>query len=191
MEELKRWQKAVNLVSQATLEDVGERHVDDSLQLAELEPQARSWLDLGSGGGLPGLIIAAAQPAARVDLVESDGRKCAFLRSTAHLMGVAVDVHETRIETFRPPPTSAPAVITARGLASLARLLAYAQPLLVPETICLFPKGRGYVEELTAARESWTFTADIVESRTDMNARIVRIAGLRPASTDQGGFGAR
>lgn len=181
VEELRRWQRAINLVSPATLDAVWERHVDDCLQLADLHPQARSWVDLGSGAGLPGLIIAAVDPANQVVLVESDKRKCAFLRSTAARMGVTAEVREQRIEAV-PRPDPPPDIVTARGLASLSRLFAYAQPLLGPTTVCVFPKGRRYEEELTEARESWSFVAEAVESRTDRDARIIRVTGLRPST---------
>lgn len=177
--ELRRWQRALNLVSARTLPDVWERHVADCLQLVDVERQAETWIDLGSGGGLPGLIIAAMDRTPHVTLVESDSRKCAFLRSTARLMGVRVQVIESRIEDVGTKDIELHAdVVTARALAPLTTLIRYAQPFLSQGAIGLFPKGRAFAAELTDARESWTFTADVMASQTDREGRILRITGL-------------
>ncbi len=177
MAELRRWQPTLNLVSPASLPHLWDRHIADCLQLADLAPSCDDWVDLGSGAGLPGLIIAASDRAPRVTLVESDGRKCAFLRQTAQRMGLLVCVLEGRIESVCQGVVEA-SVVTARGLAPLKRLLAYAQPLLGRGTICLFPKGKTYDVELTEARECWTFSVDIIPSRTDSEGRILRISEL-------------
>jgi 16S rRNA (guanine527-N7)-methyltransferase len=172
--ELTRWQRALNLVANSTMADLWTRHIADSLQLISREPDAGSWLDLGSGAGLPGLVIAA-ETTRRVTLVESDSRKCAFIRSAAHAMGVSVEIRNGRIETVLPTLPGPFDVVTARGLAPLDKLLAYARPQLSSGAIGLFPKGRGYQAELTAAQLCWTFTADILDSRTDSGGRILRI----------------
>lgn len=176
--ELRRWQPVLNLVSARTLPDVWQRHVADCLQLLSLETEAERWLDLGSGAGLPGLIVAAAEPARTVTLIESDSRKCAFLRSTARLMGVEVRVVEGRIEEVLGRGDLDADVVTARGLAALPALLDYAQPILRRGAVGLFPKGKTFSAELTAARESWTFASDVIPSRTDPDARILRITNL-------------
>lgn len=173
--ELERWQRSLNLVSPASLVHLWTRHIDDSLQIAELEPDALDWVDLGSGGGLPGLIVAAVEPRRRVELVESDIRKCAFLRSTAQRMGLTVTVRAARIEAVEPHSAQ---VVSARALAPLSQLLAYAQPFLHRGAVGLFPKGRNVADELTKARESWNFDLDIVPSRTDPDGRILRIRDL-------------
>lgn len=173
--ELERWQRSLNLVSPASLAHLWTRHIDDSLQIAELEPDALDWVDLGSGGGLPGLIVAAVEPRRRVELVESDTRKCAFLRSTAQRMGLTVTVRAARIEAVEPHSAQ---VVSARALAPLSQLLAYAQPFLHRGAVGLFPKGRNVADELTKARESWNFDLDIVPSRTDPDGRILRIRDL-------------
>lgn len=185
VDELMRWQRAVNLVSPATLPELWTRHIADSLQLTDLAPAARTWVDLGSGGGLPGLVVAGARPADRVTLIESDARKCAFLRHAAGRMGVQVEVKEGRAEKLVPELDTVPDVVTARALAPLDALLRYAQPLLVRGACGLFMKGRRYQDELTAARESWTFRVDVIPSSTDPDARILKISGLaasRPAA---------
>lgn len=175
-DELTRWQRALNLVAPSTLPHLWPRHIDDSLQVAELEPDVGTWIDLGSGGGLPGLIVAAMEPRRPTVLVESDGRKAAFLRSTARRMGVSVEVRHGRIEAVVPDLKPGPGtVVSARALAPLDRLLAYAQPLLSAGAVGVFPKGRNAEAELTEAAKSWIFSAQAVPSRTDPEGRIIRI----------------
>lgn len=182
--DLTRWQRAVNLVGPKTLNDVWGRHVDDSLQLLDLAPPGLPWLDLGSGAGLPGLVLAAHDSAPKVTLVESDSRKCAFLRSTARAMGVEVSVREGRIETVVPGLAAGPWLVTARGLAPLTELLGYAEPLLMAGSIGIFPKGRGFEQELTVARESWRFAVDVRPSRTDSDGRILVITEFHGARSE-------
>jgi 16S rRNA (guanine527-N7)-methyltransferase len=181
--ELGRWQRIKNLVGTGTLPEVWTRHVADSLQLLAVEPEARRWLDLGSGAGFPGLVIAAAlaeRAGAEVHLVESNGRKCAFLRHAARLMGAPAQVHEARIEAAVPGFTAGRAeVVTARALAPLSQLVAWTEPLLKSGTVGLFPKGREVQSELTEAAKSWRLDADLIPSRTDPQGRIVRIRSLR------------
>lgn len=179
--ELQRWQPIKNLVGPATLPQVWPRHIADSLQLTDFAPEAKRWLDLGSGAGFPGLVLAIAlgnQPEASVDLVESNGRKCAFLRQVARLTGSPARVHQARIEDAIEDFTGQVEVVTARALAPLTQLLAWTYPLLKTGTVALFPKGRDLNTELTEARKSWTFEAEIFPSRTDSESRIVRISAL-------------
>lgn len=171
--ELRAWQKAINLVSPASLDAFWLRHVQDCLQLIPLAPKAERWVDLGAGAGLPGLVIAASDRIPHVTLVESDSRKCAFLRHAARQMGVAAEVVEGRIELSLAGRQAD--VVTARALAPLTRLLGYSQEMLRSGATGLFLKGRGYAAELTEAHESWTFEAEAVESRTDPESRILRI----------------
>ncbi len=179
-EELRRWQGVKNLVGPKTLESIWTRHIADSLQLLDLAPDARRWLDLGSGAGFPGLVlgIAALERAGmQVDLVESNGRKCAFLRHVVRLTGAPVKVHAARIEAVIESFVGIE-VVTARALAPLAQLLAWAEPLLTTGATGLFPKGREVESELTEAAKSWTFDAELLPSRTDSEARIVRVHSL-------------
>ena len=176
--ELRLWQRAVNLVGSASLADVEQRHIADSLQLLAWAPASGAWVDLGSGGGLPGLVIAAADPARPMTLIESDSRKCAFLRHAALAMGLVVDVREGRIETELAADNPEAAVVSARAVASLTRLLGYAQPLLAQGAVGLFPKGRSFATELTEAQEHWHFHVDVIESRTDSDGRVLRISGF-------------
>ncbi|MBB4038922.1 16S rRNA (guanine527-N7)-methyltransferase [Microvirga flocculans] len=182
--ELRRWQAIKNLVGPTTLDHIWERHIVDSLQLLELAPEARTWLDLGSGAGFPGLVlaIAGAERGLRVHLVESNSRKCAFLRHIARLTGVAATVHESRLETIIPGFVGKADVVSARALASLTMLLDWTAPLLKAGTIGLFPKGRDVETELTEARKKWTFEAEILPSLTDSDARILRITSIESHS---------
>jgi 16S rRNA (guanine527-N7)-methyltransferase len=181
-----KWQKAINLVAPKTLPDLWSRHFLDSAQLLEHAPKDTTrWLDLGSGGGFPGLVIAALSDA-HVHLVESDQRKSAFLREAARAMGVTATVHVKRIEAVEPSELhaamgGAPQVISARALAPLQELIGLAHPLSNAGTIYLFPKGRTAEDELTDARRYWTIpVADKLPSRTDPEASILRLQGLGP-----------
>jgi 16S rRNA (guanine527-N7)-methyltransferase len=178
--ELRRWQEVQNLVGPGTLDRVWTRHIADSLQLLDLAPEARSWLDLGSGAGFPGLVLGIAgieRDGMRVDLVESNGRKCAFLRHVVRLIGAPVTVHQARVEAVIGRFVGAD-VVTARALAPLPQLLVWTEGLLTTGTLGLFPKGREAQAELTEAAKTWKFDAELVPSRTDSEARIVRIRSL-------------
>lgn len=183
---LGHWQKAVNLVAPATLEDLWQRHFADSAQLLKLAPDARAWLDLGSGAGFPGMAIAimlANHMRVGVHLVESNARKCAFLAEVAHKTGATVNIHNCRIET---PELAARVgrvdIVTARALAPLPRLLGQALPFFSPRTRGLFPKGRTAERELAAARGGFDFASSLHPSRTDPEGRIVEVARPRARS---------
>jgi 16S rRNA (guanine527-N7)-methyltransferase len=175
--ELERWQRAKNLVSTATLDEVWTRHIADSLQLFDHAPEARRWLDLGSGGGFPGLVlgIRLAEVGGHIDLVESNARKCAFLRHAARLTGAAVTVHAARIEDAMPQFLGKVDVVTARALASLPLLLDWCKDLLRTGVIGVFPKGQHLDAELTEASKYWKIQASTFPSVTDSAARILVI----------------
>jgi 16S rRNA (guanine527-N7)-methyltransferase len=176
--QLRKWQPRINLVAPSTMTEVETRHIADSLQLLGLAPGARSWVDLGSGGGFPGLVVAAGladAPDARVVLVEASAKKCAFLRETARLAGLPVDVICGRIEDVVPRLEGAFDVVSARALAPLDQLLAYAEPLLAAGALGLFPKGADVDEELSAAFRAWHLNHDLIQSLTERKARIVRV----------------
>ncbi len=178
--ELRRWQAIKNLVGPATLDRIWDRHIVDSLQLLDLAPEAKTWVDLGSGAGFPGLVLAIAgqERGLKVHLVESNSRKCAFLRQIARLTGASAIVHEARLEVVIPSFVGKADVVSARALAALPQLLEWTEPMLKAGTIGLFPKGRDAESELTEARKRWTFKADILPSRTDSEARILRITSI-------------
>ncbi|MBO1906069.1 16S rRNA (guanine(527)-N(7))-methyltransferase RsmG [Microvirga sp. 3-52] len=182
--ELRRWQAIKNLVGPATLDQIWERHIVDSLQLLNLAPDAGTWLDLGSGAGFPGLVlaIAGAERGLNVHLVESNSRKCAFLRHIVRLTGAPAKVHEARLEAVLPGFIGKADVVSARALASLAMLLDWTEPLLKAGTMGLFPKGRDAEIELTEAWKKWTFEAEILPSQTDPEARILRITSIESHS---------
>jgi 16S rRNA (guanine527-N7)-methyltransferase len=177
------WQQHTNLIAASTEPTLWTRHIADSLQLLRLAPQARVWIDLGSGAGFPGLVIACALadvPGARVHLVESSTKKAVFLREAAHAAGVPAEIHAVRIEDFAKNPPASVDVVTARALAPLARLLPAAYPLLTTGALGLFPKGQDVDVELTEAAKCWSIQSSLVPSLTDPKARIVRVTGIKP-----------
>jgi 16S rRNA (guanine527-N7)-methyltransferase len=177
VERLLQWQQHTNLVADSTLRHIWTRHIADSLQLLDLAPNAKSWVDLGAGAGFPGLVIACALAdlPAQVHLVESKQKKANFLRECAAALRLPAIVHAQRIEDFAKANKQAFDVVTARALAPLDRLLGYANPLLKRGGIGLFPKGQDVEAELTHASKSWTIDADLVPSKTDPHGRIVRV----------------
>jgi 16S rRNA (guanine527-N7)-methyltransferase len=175
----------LNLIARSTLPNVWTRHVADSLQLLPLAPDANCWIDLGSGAGFPGLVIACAlagRAGATVHLVESIGKKAAFLREAVNLLKVPAEIHAVRIEDFGKNFTMRPDVVTARALAPLDELLKLAQPLLKTGAQGLFPKGQDVEGELTRASKYWNIDADLVPSKTSPQGRIVVVRGLKPRS---------
>ena len=216
---LLHWQKSMNLVAKSTLTEIWTRHFADSAQLLQivrtsgLEP--RSWLDLGSGAGLPGLVIAillaetatTASPV-RVIMIESDARKCAFIREVLrqvglssnttpsipmtgagaracgvavpqHRGGITVDILPARIENPANRAKVGPVnVISARALAPLEALLPLSVPYFGPNTVAVFAKGRDYQAEIEAARQTWTFELALTASQTDPEAQILTVSGV-------------
>lgn len=180
--ELQIWQRQINLVSPTTLDDIWTRHILDSAQLQQIVPEARIWADLGSGAGLPGVVISillADRVGTTVHLVESNGKKAAFLRHVTGMLRLPTQVHAGRIETVLPRLAEAE-IVTARALTSLDALLAYSSSLLKTGAIGLFPKGRDVDRELTEAAKCWQFKATLFPSVTDSKAKIVRIDALTP-----------
>jgi 16S rRNA (guanine527-N7)-methyltransferase len=181
LELLTRWSARINLVGRDTLTDPWRRHILDSAQLLPfLPPTAAGLVDLGSGAGLPGLILAVLGVSG-VELVEADMRKAAFLREAARITGTPVTIHARRSESVPPHPV---AVVTARGCAPLDRLLEFAAPFLGPGTLCLFLKGERWGEELTLAGKLWTMSASSEPSRSDRRGVILRLEQLHRAPRD-------
>ncbi|SDB64557.1 16S rRNA (guanine(527)-N(7))-methyltransferase RsmG [Belnapia rosea] len=176
-----RWNARINLVAQAAPDTLWVRHVVDSAQLAPFVPPGPGPLiDLGSGAGFPGLVLAALT-GRETHLVESDRRKCAFLQEAARLLGLSqVIIHPTRIEAAATLPLAA--VVSARALAPLSQLLRYTHRLLLPGGVALFPKGRNVTEELTAAAAGWTMRTERFASRTDPDSTILRLSEISPVS---------
>jgi len=173
---LGRWQKAINLVGKGTLGVIWTRHILDSAQLLPLIPQnARTLVDLGSGGGFPGLVLAALSPRLAVTLVEADARKAAFLAEAGRRMGLKSQpkIVNSRIEAA---PASNADIITARALAPLGQLLAWAAPHRSDTAICLFHKGKDWQAELTEAMKDWNIQSQPFSSVTDRDAVLLRVS---------------
>lgn len=177
--ELRRWNKAVNLVSPATLKDLEERHIKDSLQLARFLPDhSITLMDWGSGAGLPGLVLGLTRLDDVVHLIESDQKKAAFLAHVSRETNRPVIVKAERIESLRPDfPVD---VVTARALAPLAQLLEWLLPWAqnYPQICAVFPKGKTWRQEVAEARERFTFELLDHASVTDKQSRILVIHNL-------------
>jgi len=175
------WQKTTNLIAPSTIPEIWTRHVADSLQLLELVPDAKVWVDLGSGGGFPGIVLACAlagTPGARVHLVESNQKKAAFLREALRATGAPGVVHAARIEDFAARPPETPDVVTARALAPLSELLAMSSPWLKKGAKGLFPKGQDVEAELTQASKYWNIKAALSPSKTSPQGHIVLVSRI-------------
>jgi 16S rRNA (guanine527-N7)-methyltransferase len=169
---LTRWSARINLVGRDTIADLWRRHILDSAQLRAFAPErVGSMIDLGSGAGLPGLILAILGVPG-VELVEADSRKCAFLREAARITETSVMLRPCRIEAVSQHPVD---VVTARACAPLDRLLGLAEPFLAPDSECLFLKGERVEEELTLARKRWTMVASAYPSRSDPRGVVLRL----------------
>jgi 16S rRNA (guanine527-N7)-methyltransferase len=183
---LRKWQTVENLVAPASLNHVWMRHFADSAQVLDIVPAASHWVDLGSGAGFPGMVLAillADRADSAVHLIESNHRKCAFLREVSRETSAKAIVHHGRIETI--VPTLEPIdAITARALAPLQVLLDYAEPLLKKGAIGVFLKGQSVEAELTKLRRSDNLKLSFVSSKTDRTGRVVvvRPGGPPPIS---------
>jgi 16S rRNA (guanine527-N7)-methyltransferase len=175
---LRRWQKTINLVATGTLDHIWMRHFADSAQIKAAAPDARTWADLGSGGGFPGLVTALllkGVPGGVVHLIESDQRKVAFLRAVSRETGAPVEIHTGRIEDVLPHLRPAPEAISARALAPLAALVDMSRIPLEKNAIGVFLKGADWRNELTLASAKDSFHYRSIESRTDPCARLILV----------------
>jgi len=180
---LTAWQSHTNLIAASTESTLWTRHIADSLQLIALVPNARSWADLGSGAGFPGLAIACAlagRSGVCVHLVESNQKKASFLREAVQATGAPAVVHAVRIDAFIKSTPDRMDIVTARALAPLPKLLDITYPLLKRGAVGLFPKGQDVGTELTEAAKYWNIDAALVPSRTDPRGRIIVLRGLTP-----------
>jgi 16S rRNA (guanine527-N7)-methyltransferase len=187
-QQLQLWQKTINLVAPSTLNQVWQRHFADSAQILSLAPpDPKTWVDLGSGAGFPGLVIAILLPLTsktKVTLVESDSRKAAFLRETARLVAVPVDILPMRIEQAATRASVRDAgVVSARALAPLPRLFELAEPLFSAQTVGLFLKGREAGNEVQATDLEWNCSCELVPSLTDPDGRVAVVRNLHRRPT--------
>jgi len=173
---LDRWRKVTNLISAASFADIWLRHIADSAQLLALAPRAERWVDLGSGAGFPGMVLAiqlAGQPGAEVHLIESDQRKCAFLREAARLTGAPAQIHCARIESIAPESFAPVDAVTARALAHLPIVLDFASVWILRGAVGVFPRGRTGEAQLDALPPRRDLRFKTVASRIDPRAAIL------------------
>lgn len=178
---VRKWNSSINLVSRFTLSDFRDRHIEDSLQLVDLTHPPAHWVDLGSGAGLPGIVVAVALQDAptRFTLIESDRRKAVFLRTVARELGLErVTVLDQRIESTQAQEAD---MVSARALAPLDVLLGWVLRHLAPQGVALLPKGRDWRTEIDAAQRVWQFHYQEFPSRTDPEAVVLKISGVSHA----------
>lgn len=178
-----KWNRSINLAAPSTLDDVWGRHILDSAQLARIAPEAKRWVDLGSGGGFPGLVLAfllVERHGASIDLVESNRKKASFLQAVIGQFGLPARVVARRIDDSY-ALVSTPEIVTARALAALPALLDLSAPWLTKGSRALFHKGRDYRAEVEESTHRWAF--DLVEhpSMTDAHGVILEVTDLRTA----------
>ena len=172
---LTKWQKSINLVSNSTIQDVWTRHFLDSAQLTPLITSPESIiLDIGSGAGFPSMVLAI-MGYSHIHLVESDAKKCTFLREISRICSVKPTIHNKRIESIKPFPCD---VIISRACAPLETLISYALPFMTKNTYCLFPKGQNYTKEIDDAKKNWEFTFTLTPSLSDASGNIIKITNI-------------
>jgi len=175
---LDRWRKMTNLVADSTFPSVWTRHIADSAQLIGLAPEAKRWVDMGSGAGFPGLVIAiqlADVPGAVVHCIESDQRKCAFLREAARVTGAAARIHPKRVEAIEPLSLGGVDAVTARAFAPLPLTLKLARPWLGRGATAVFPRGESARDQLAALPEATAYAIEALPSVVNPKAAILRI----------------
>lgn len=178
-----RWNPAINLVSKGSLANLWDRHILDSVQLFDLRPErAAHWVDMGSGAGFPGLVVAILAKDAhlqmQVTLVEADSRKATFLREAGRTLGLTVTVLNDRIEALSGLDAD---VVSARALAPLTDLLAFAAVHLRKGGLAIFPKGARYADEVATAKDLWTFDCETHQSQTEPDAAVLTIRNIERA----------
>lgn len=171
------WNQRMNLVGPATLDVFWSRHAWDSAQILPLAPEAKTWADLGTGAGLPGIVLAIlgkGRPGFHVHLVDSLAKRCRFLTEVVTALDLPATVHNSRAEDL----SLAVDIVTARACAPLSRLFGYAQPYFKRGATGLFLKGQDVASDLEEATRSWDFEADVLPSLSDARGRIVRVRRL-------------
>ena len=173
---IEKWNPKINLVSKSSLPEIWDRHIWDSAQIFDIAVEGSVWADFGSGGGLPGIVLAIFAKELRPDmqfyLVESDQRKCAFLRNAVREIGLNVKVHAERIEALDPIGAS---VISARALTDLNGLLEFVERHSAKNGVAILPKGETWEKEILQAQENWSFEYEEITSKTNNDAAILKI----------------
>jgi 16S rRNA (guanine527-N7)-methyltransferase len=175
---LDRWRRKTNLIADSTFPSVWTRHIADSAQLLALAPEARRWVDMGSGAGFPGLVIAiqlADVPGAIVHCIESDGRKCAFLREAARATGATAQIHPVRVEAIAPESLGPVDAVTARAFAPLPLALKLARPWMERGAVAVFPRGESARDQIAALPEARVYAIELLPSVVNPKAAILRI----------------
>lgn len=176
---LRKWRKSINLVAESTMDEIWTRHFADSAQIHEFFPEIEQWVDLGSGAGLPGMVLAIClkgRPGALVHLVESDQRKAAFLRAVSRETGAAAEIQVGRIEREAPALTGRINGVTARALAPLPQLIDWSDKLLLKNVKAVFLKGEDWASELTGSNAADNFRLTVLQSRTHTTGRVIALA---------------
>lgn len=180
---LVKWNPKINLVSSKTLPDSIGRHFADSLQLWAYRGTAKSWADLGSGGGFPGMVVAIANSCSgnslTVTLVEADARKCSFLRTVSRETNTPVEILANRIEEANIEQAD---IVSARALAPLTKLLEMTHGNLSPAGFALYLKGQSCDEEIAAASRAWSFSYEKFPSKTDADAAVLKVWDIERVS---------
>jgi 16S rRNA (guanine527-N7)-methyltransferase len=175
---LARWRHSANLIAESTFASVWTRHIADSAQLIALAPQARQWIDMGSGAGFPGLVIAihlADVPGAVVHLIESDQRKCAFLREAVRATGAAATIHPRRVEAIDAASLGPVDAVTARAFAPLPLTLKLARTWIERGAVGVFPRGESGKDQIAALPESTSYAIEVLPSLVDARSAILRV----------------
>lgn len=177
-----KWNQKINLVSPATIKSAWDRHFLDSLQLTKFVKNQDLWIDLGSGAGFPALVTSIYlnqyKPNLTTTLVESDARKCAFMRTVIRTVDAKAIVQQARIEDVTPTSYD---IVSSRALAPLNQLFGYAGRLSHEETTCLFPKGKNWEKEVDDARRNWRFDIQAHKSLTEDEAVILEVRNVQRA----------
>jgi 16S rRNA (guanine527-N7)-methyltransferase len=187
---LRKWQKTINLIANSTLPQLWTRHIADSLQVSAAVPEARIWADLGSGGGFPGLVTAirlADTPGAKVHLIESDQRKCAFLRDVSRETSAPAIIHNARIESVIDDLGDSIEAVSARALAPLPVLVEYAKNLLAKGAVGVFLKGQDYEAEVEALSAPGQYRIMSASSITAPVSRLLLVRDMRAETLARGG----
>ena len=180
---IERWNPVINLIAKSSVSNAWHRHLEDSAQIIPLAKLGTHWIDIGSGGGFPGIVVAIIlkeiAPETQVVLVESDVRKATFLRQASVMLGLSCKIHNARVESLDLPRA---ATVSARALAPLPKLLQFTERLVEEGGVCLLMKGQSYQEELDAARQLWSFDCDVIKSLTNANAAILEVRNIQRAA---------